>query len=467
MYIDSHAHIFLEDYKTDREEVLKRAFDAGVEGIIVPGTTLETSKEAVELAEQHDHVYACVGYHPHDASKATPGHLREIEELSKHRKVVAIGEIGLDFHYDFSPREKQREVFGEQIQIAIRRDLPIVVHTRESLSDAVEIVRRATESSRGWRSGQFNIHSRYPAPKGVFHCFDGSADAARRLLDLGFFVSYPGIVTFKNSSAVETLKQIGFNHILLETDSPYLAPVPLRGKRNEPANVVLIAKKIAEIFEVTEDDVARATRFTTKKLFNIGPPDPPQIVYTMRNSLYLNITIRCNADCVFCDRKGEAIVKGHNLKIEHEPTSQEVIEAIGDPTKYDEIVFCGYGEPTIRLDVVKEVARWVKEESGRVRLNTDGHGNVINDRNIVPELVGLVDSVSVSLNSIDPKQYGELMQIDGERFHKAMIEFTRECKKHFPEVVMTVVGMNDIDTAQARAFVEKEIGAEFRVRPYF
>jgi TatD DNase family protein len=286
-------------------------------------------------------------------------------------------------------------------------------------------------------------------------------------LDLGFFVSYPGIVTFKNSSAVETLKQIGFNHILLETDSPYLAPVPLRGKRNEPANVVLIAKKIAEIFDVTEDDVARATRFTTKKLFNIGPPDPPQIVYTMRNSLYLNITIRCNADCVFCDRKGEAIVKGHNLKIEHEPTSQEVIEAIGDPTRYDEIVFCGYGEPTIRLDVVKEVARWVKEKGGRVRLNTDGHGNIINHRNIVPELVGLVDSVSVSLNSIDPKQYGEMMQIDGERFHKAMIEFTRECKKHFPEVVMTVVGMNDIDTGQARAFVEKEIGAEFRVRPYF
>lgn len=364
MYIDSHAHIFLEDYKTDREEVLKRAFDAGVEGIIVPGTTLETSKEAVELAERHNHVYACVGYHPHDASKATPGHLREIEELSKHRKVVAIGEIGLDFHYDFSPREKQREVFGEQIQIAIRRDLPIVVHTRESLSDAVEIVRRATESSRGWRSGQFNIHSRYPTPKGVFHCFDGSADAAWRLLDLGFFVSYPGIVTFKNSSAVETLKQIGFNHILLETDSPYLAPVPLRGKRNEPANVALVAKKIAEIFDVTADDVARATRFTTKKLFNIGPPDPPQIVYTMRNSLYLNITIRCNADCVFCDRKREAIVKGHNLKIEHEPTSQEVIEAIGDPTRYDEIVFCGYGEPTIRLDVVKEVARWVKEKGG-------------------------------------------------------------------------------------------------------
>ncbi len=246
-----------------------------------------------------------------------------------------------------------------------------------------------------------------------------------------------------------------------------MAPVPLRGKRNEPANVRLIGRKIAEIFEMTEEDVARAARFNAKKLFAIGPPDPPQIVYKLRNSLYLNITIRCNADCYFCDRKGEAIVKGHNLKIEQEPTTQEVIEAIGDPTQFDEIVFCGYGEPTIRLDVVKEVARWVKSKGRKVRLNTDGHGSVINHRNIVPELVGLVDSVSVSLNSVDPKQYGEMMAIDGERFHRAMIDFTRECKKCFPEVVMTVVGMNEIDTEAAREFVEKEIGVELRVRPYF
>ena len=467
MYIDSHAHIFLEDYRTDRDEVLKRARDVGVECIVVPGTTLETSREAVELAERYDYVYACVGYHPHDALKATPDRLREIEELSKHRKVVAIGEIGLDFHYNFSPREKQIEVFEQQIQLAIRRDLPIVVHTRESLPDAMEIVRRAAADATAWGSGRLNIHSRYPSPKGVFHCFSGDAEQAWSLLDLGFFVSYPGIVTFKNSSAAETLEKIGFDHILLETDSPYLAPVPLRGKRNEPSNIPLIAKRIAEICDMSEEDVARATRFNAKRLFNIGSPDPPQILYKLRNSLYLNITIRCNADCVFCDRKGEAIVRGHNLKIEREPTSHEVIEAIGDPTKYDEIVFCGYGEPTIRLDVVKEVARWVKEKGGRVRLNTDGHGNIINHRNIVPELVGLVDSVSVSLNSMDPKQYGELMQIDGERFHKAMVEFTRECKKHIPEVVMTVVGMNDIDTERARTFVEKEIGAGFKVRPYF
>ncbi|MBI3586290.1 MAG: YchF/TatD family DNA exonuclease [Ignavibacteriales bacterium] len=467
MYIDSHAHIFFEDYKTDRDDVLQRAQDAGIECIIVPGTNVETSKEALELSEKYDFIYACVGFHPHDASKANDETLREIEELSKHKKVVGIGEIGLDFHYDFSPRQQQIEVFEQQIHIAIRRNLPIVVHTRESMAESIAVVEKALASDGTWREQYHNEHSRYSTPKGVFHCFTGDAQQAWQLLEMGFYVSYPGIVTFKNSPVIETLKDIGYDHILLETDSPYLAPAPLRGKRNEPSNIPLIANKIAEIFRASTEDVARITSYNAKKLFGIEPMDSPRIIYKLRNSLYLNITIRCNADCVFCDRKGEAVIKGYNLKIEHEPTSQEVIQAISDPTKYDEIVFCGYGEPTIRLDVIKEVATWVKEHGGKVRLNTDGHGNIINNRNIVPELAGLVDSVSISLNSIDPKQYGELMRVDGERFHKAMVEFARECKKYIPEVTMTVIGMDEIEKEKAKQFVEKEIGVAFRVRPYF
>jgi TatD DNase family protein len=467
MYIDSHAHIFFEEYQADVDDVLKRAIDAGVEAIVVPGTTLETSLEAVRLAESHPNVYACVGIHPHEASKATPRVLEEIEAVSASARVVAIGEIGLDFHYDYSPREVQRDVFRQQIQIAVRRNLPIVVHTRESLNEAVAAVESAVRDNPRWRADQLNVHSRYPALRGVFHCFPGAAEDAWRLLELGFLVSYPGIVTFKNSTSLDTLRKIGYDHILLETDSPYLAPEPLRGKRNEPANIPLIGKKIAQLFDVTEEDVARAARHNTKKLFNIGPVDPPQIAYRLRNSLYLNITIRCNADCWFCDRKGEAIVKGHNLKIEKEPTGEEIVTAIGDPTAFDEIVFCGYGEPTIRLDVLKQVARIVKEKGGRVRLNTDGHGSVINHRNIVPELAGLIDSVSISLNSIDPEQYGKLMGLDGKKYHSAMIEFARECRKYIPEVVLTVVGMNEIDASAAKDFVEKEIGADFRVRPYF
>jgi TatD DNase family protein len=467
MYIDSHAHLNSEDFRADIEDVLRRAKEAGVETIIVPGTNVETSREAMALAEKYPNIYACVGIHPHDASKGTAEGLAEIERMSHHAKVVAVGEIGLDYHYDFSPRDVQRDVFDKQIQIAVRRNLPIVVHTRESQEDAISAVENAAKAHPTWLQEESSVHTRLPARRGVFHCFPGSPAEAERVMQAGFCISYPGIVTFKNSPVIETLKSVGYDHILLETDSPYLSPVPLRGKRNEPANVVLIAQKIAEVFGTSVEDVARASRFNTKKLFNIGPLDPPRVAYKLRNSLYLNITLRCNADCIFCDRKGDAIVKGHNLKIDKEPTAGEVVEAIGDPTKYEEVVFCGYGEPTIRIDVIKEVAGWVKKNGGRVRLNTDGHGNVINHRNIVPELVGLVDCVSISLNSIDPNQYGDLMRLDGEKYHKAMVEFARECVRQMPEVVMTVVGISDIDIPAAEEFVKKNIGATFRVRPYF
>ncbi len=467
MFIDTHAHLLASEFDDDRDEVIARAQRSGVEAIVVPGTDLSSSKQAIALAEKYDFIYACVGVHPHQASKGESDVFDQIERLSQHRKVVAIGEIGLDFYYDFSPREKQLQVFTRQLEIAVRRNLPVVIHTRESLVEAVKAIQETLSGNTYWRMDQTPPYSRFPAPKGVFHCYSGDGKTAWDLLNMGFYVSFPGMVTFKNSVVAEAVRSVGIDHLMLETDSPYMAPVPLRGKRNEPANIHYVAEKIAELCECTEEDVARSARYNAKRLFGIGPPDPPVIAYKMYNSLYLNITIRCNADCVFCDRKGEAVIKGHNLRITREPTSQEVIEAIGDPTKYDEIVFCGYGEPTIRLDVIKEVSKWVKGHGGKVRLNTDGHANIINRRNIVPELVGLVDSVSISLNSVDPIQYGELMRIDGPRFHRSMVEFARECVRLLPEVVMTIVGMNSIDEQKAKEFVERNIGAKYKVRPYF
>jgi len=291
---------------------------------------------------------------------------------------------------------------------------------------------------------------------------------AWRLVGMGFYVSLAGIVTFKNpGNAAEVAAGISTEHQLLETDSPYLAPVPHRGTRNEPAFLPRIAARIAELQRLNTDDITRAANYGAFRLFGIGQAPAPRITYPLKDSLYVNLTIRCNADCIFCDRKGEAVVKGHNLKIEHEPSAAEVIAEIRDPQKYKEIVFCGYGEPTIRLDVLKEVARWVKDHGGRTRLNTDGHGNVINKRNIVPELVGLIDAVSISLNSTDPVQYGSLMRLDGERFFPAMVEFAREAAKLLPRVVMTIVDLQEVDEERARRFVEEEVGAEFAKRPYF
>jgi TatD DNase family protein len=262
-YIDSHAHLFYADYAEDFKEVLMRANEAGVEYIIIPGTDLTTSQEAVHLAEKHRCVFACVGIHPHETAKATDGDVQSIEELSMHPKVVAIGEIGLDYYYAYSPRERQRAVFASQLEVAVRRDLPVVIHTRESTQNAFSIVHRIISQYPHWRTG-----TAFPQ-RGVFHCFPGTVEEALQVFQLGFCVSFPGIVTFKKSEGLEVIKRIGIENILLETDSPYMSPVPLRGKRNEPANIIYIGRKISEALNITEEIVAQRTTETAIRLFNL------------------------------------------------------------------------------------------------------------------------------------------------------------------------------------------------------
>ena len=469
MFVDSHAHLTSKEFDADRDDVIRRAAEAGVSFIVSPGTDLEDSRRAVEIAEKYEGVFACVGFHPHEAGKADERSLRAMEELSLHPKVVGIGEIGLDYHDPAGvPRRVQQDALRAQLDIARRRDLPVVIHARDANGDTMDIIEQAIRENPSWRSRTVIPGSRSSVPKGVFHCFSGDEALAWRVINLGFAISLPGVVTFKNAGlAAEVASGISAEHLLLETDSPYLAPVPFRGKRNEPMHIPLIAEKIASLQNLAAEDIARATTYGAYRMFGIGAPGKPEIVYRLKDALYINLTIRCNADCVFCDRKGEAVIKGHNLRIDREPTPREVIESIGDPTRYREIVFCGYGEPTIRLDALKEVAAWVKARGGKTRVNTDGHGNVINKRNIVPELAGLIDAVSISLNSTDPAQYGALMRLDGAKYFAAMIEFAKEAVKVIPHVVMTVVDLDEVDKEKARSLVENEIGATFITRPYF
>jgi len=472
MFVDTHCHLFFSEFENDIDDVIKKANDVGVQHIIVPGTDLETSRKSISLAEKYEGIYAAVGFHPHDSSKASENAMEEIEKMSFHKKVVAIGEIGLDFHYDYSPREVQREIFLKQIEIAIRCELPIIVHDRETNGETYETIFKIAEEKNDWMKTKRNTDSRYPHPRGVFHCFAGDSNIARKATEKGFYISIPGPVTFpskkeKKNSMEEVVSQITMEHILLETDAPFLAPAPYRGKRNEPSYIPRIAEKIASLQNVSIEDVGRTSSFGAHKLFGIGNAPTPVFTYKLKNSLYINHTIRCNADCVFCDRKGEATIWGYNLKIEREPSSEEIIREIFEPKKFDEIVFCGYGEPTIRLDVLKEVSLWVKKHGGKVRLNTDGHGSIINKRNIVPELVGLVDSVSISLNSIDKKQYGELMRVNADIYFPAMIEFAKQCVANNIDTTLTIVDLKEVEETQARNFVEKEIGAKFRNRKFF
>lgn len=452
MFIDTHAHLFYPNFNGEVEQIIQRAKESEVNSIIVPATDLASSQQAIELSEKYDNIYAAIGVHPHDSKEWNDSIVNKLEELAKNKKVVAIGEIGLDYYYDFSPRDIQIKAFEDQIQLALKLKLPVIIHNRDANDDIMQIARKYKDS--GLRA--------------QYHCFAGSISNAKELIEMHNFISFTGNITFNKAENLrKVVSSISIENMLLETDSPFMTPVPHRGMRNEPAYIRLIAEKIAEIQNLTVEDVARTTSYNVYKLFGIGKKPKLSITYKIGNSLYINVTNRCNADCVFCDRKGDAVINGYNLKMKksEEPDAEAYIKEIGDPKKYKEIVFCGYGEPTIRWDVVKKIAKYVKDNGGVTRLNTDGHGNYINKRDITPELEGLIDVVSISLNSVDPIQYGKLMRVDPS-MHAEMIDFAKKAKK-YSRVIMTIVGLSEVDSLAAKKFVTEELGVEFREREYF
>lgn len=300
------------------------------------------------------------------------------------------------------------------------------------------------------------------------HCFSGDVAMAKKMIDMGFSISVAGPVTFAKAEGLrEVVRQIPIEHMLVETDAPYLAPQPLRGKRNEPAYVRHTAEMVAKVKGLTFDDVARITSFNAMQLFGIGKiPELGKITYPIRNSLYLNITNRCTAACTFCVRYHTDFVKGHNLRLGEEPTSEAVIREIGDPKLYVEVVFCGYGEPLLRLDVVKAVAAEVKRRGGRVRIDTNGHANLIYKRNVLPELAGIVDALSVSLNAQNADLYLRITQSKfGIETYEAVKEFIREAKKYIPDVTATAVTLPEVDIDACRKIAD-ELGVKFRAREY-
>lgn len=451
MLVDTHAHLFMDEYKDDLEKVIENSNAAGIDFIIIPATDIKSSLEAIKLAERFSNVYAAVGVHPHDI-KNWSNDLSELENLAKHPKVVAIGEIGLDYYYDFSPKEKQIDAFRAQLNLACEMKLPVIIHNREADEDTLSVVQEF--SSKNLRA--------------QFHCFAGNIALAKKLIELGHFISFTGNITYKKADDLrQVVKFVQLENMLLETDSPFMSPMPFRGKRNEPSLLKLTAEKIAELQNLSIDDVFRTTSYNVYRLFGIGEKPKLSFTYQIGNSLYVNVTNRCNADCIFCDRKGEAVIKGYNLKMSksEEPDAETYISQIGDPRKYKEIIFCGYGEPTIRWDLVKEVAKYVKANGGRTRMNTNGHGNIINKRDITPELENTIDTVSISLNSTDEVQYANLMKVDSS-LHKEMIDFAKKSQK-YSEVVLSVVGLSEVDAENARKFVREKIGVNFRIREYF
>ncbi len=480
--LDSHAHLDFPAFDADRGMVVQRARDAGVLEIVCIGlgTTAEEIGRTIRLAAGDRRLWATVGVHPHDARLGIPcagdpravvpgpvrfawdqrrTHLfRQLFNLTLHPKVVAIGETGLDFHYDHSPREMQRELFRSFIRLAVGQRLPLVIHSRNAEAETAAILREEHAERVG----------------GVIHCFSGDPILADLGHELGFYWGLTGVITFRGASALrEAVSRLPLERLLIETDSPYLAPVPHRGQRNEPAHVVEVARALAEIKGLSVAEVARVTTENARRLFGIDrrvQSEPDQIAYRIGDALYLNITNRCTLSCTFCLRRQGYELGGVSLALRCEPSAQEVIAATEQALQCQpagEVVFCGIGEPLLRLDLVTEVARWLKQRGLRVRVNTDGLANVVHGRDVVAELVGLVDSMSVSLNAADAVTYARLCPSSyGEQAFEAVCEFIRSSAAFLPEVTATVVEVPGMDVAAAKRHAES-LGAQFRLREYF
>jgi len=308
----------------------------------------------------------------------------------------------------------------------------------------------------------------------VVHCFSGTPQDAEAFLDLGMYLSFTGTVTFpsrRNTQWVEAvLPVVPLERMMVETDCPYLAPHPYRGQRNEPSYVELVAERIAQIKELSRDDVARVTTRNAVRFFNLPVSLPrDRVAYTIRDSVYLNVTSNCTSACTFCRRNTDPVVKGHDLSLGADPDVQDMISAL-ESEKWEErseVVFCGYGEPTIRLDEIREVARHLKQKGvERIRLNTNGLGNLYHKRDITGDLQGIVDVVSVSLNAHDAQTFQKLCQPTfGTGSYEAVLEFSRSCLAGGMEVVLTVVGHPEVDIDRCRAIADG-MGAGFRVREF-
>jgi TatD DNase family protein len=455
MLIDSHAHLDMQQFDRDREAVIYRALEAGVGEILNVGYDESTIDGTLRLADAHGSIWAAVGIHPHNAADWDERLEEKVKQLVLRRKVLAVGEIGLDYYRDISPREVQRDVFRRQIGLALYFGKPIIVHCRDAFDDVIRILREEGADRAG----------------GIFHAFSGGEREAEAVLGLGFLVGIGGPLTYPKSRLPAVAGILPSGSFVLETDSPYLPPQRHRGERNEPAYVRMVAEKMAELRGVSVADIERAAEANYRKLLHGEEDFPLSIAYGLKRSVYVNVTSSCTNCCVFCPRlRTDNQLYGYNLNLVTDPTVAEMsaaadeVLASGD---YGEIVFCGYGEPTARMRELVETARELKKHRLPLRLNTNGHGNMINRRDIVPELAENFDRVSVSLNAPDAPTYEMICRPDaGAKAFDAVLDFIRRAASSSMDCAVTALDYPEVDLEATRALVETIPGAVFRARKY-
>lgn len=444
---DSHAHLNNPDFAPDLETV------AGALGhmlILNVAYDIESAEKAIELAHRYPNMSAAAGIHPNSTEGLTEADFIRVAELASNHKVVAVGETGLDYYRNRASAETQKKALRRHLAIAREVNKPVIIHCREAFADILPILKEEAKSG------------------GVLHCFSEGPEEARAGMGLGFHISFAGNVTYPKAQKLrDAAKAVTPEFLLMETDCPYLAPQTRRGKRNEPAYIAETAKVLAEVRGVTLDDIARVTRRNYEKLFLGKKPQAAEIVYKIRDSLYVNITGQCTNLCTFCPRLENPTVQGHYLGYSAEPSVREIIAAVGNE-RPAEVVMCGFGEPTMRLDVMKEVAAEMKRRGLKVRLNTNGQGSLVNGRDIVPELAGIIDVVSVSLNAADAETYNKICQPDDPALaFDAVCDFIRRAREILPETVATAVTLPEgVDLERVRKFAVETLKVKFRLRAF-
>ncbi len=455
MLVDSYARLAHPRFGRDSREVVRRAADAGVE-IVLSVTAANpcdgSAERTLELAEFHECVYAAIGVPPKDAALLDRKLLDRLILWLEHPKVVFVGAIGLDRACKDTAKDVQIEAFRTQLRLARDRRLPVAIHCRAAWRDLLRVLK---EESGGRRY------------RGFLHDFTGSRRLAGEMTGLGLLLSFSG--TMAGGRRCKFRKAAGglrLDQVLVESDAPY-HPLPGSGKRSEPADVVFVASALAEVMDVALEDVARNTIRNFRQLAGLALPRSGDVlVYQIRDRLYINLTNRCTARCVFCRRETDPVASGYDLTLSREHSTSEYLAAIGDPGRYAEIVFCGFGEPTLRLGEMLEIARLAKSHGVRTRVNTNGHGNLIHGRNIAPDLAPCIDEVSVSIDTADPQTYARLVRPDfGPVSFQAVVDFIRACKGVVPLVTLTAVDLPAVDLEACRRLAQ-DLGVDFREREY-
>ncbi len=405
------------------------------------------------LSVNYKNIFIAIGISPERAIIYNNEIEKKLLKLIKKNKIIAIGVIGLDYRNKKASKNIQKKIFQRQLVLAKENNLPVIISCLNSYQDCYEILKK--------------IYKDKDKIKGVINFSSENEKQIKSFIDFGMFVSFSGdIISRKNKKAAKIIPLIPQNKLLIRS-------LNFKNKNEDYSKLISSIKKSLEKIalirkKISVEDIARIVSYNAISLFRLPVELKDKYTYKIRNSLYINLTNRCTNKCDFCPRLEEPVVKGYYLELKKEPTAKEVIKEIDDPKKFDEIVFCGYGEPTIRLRTMKKIAKWIKKNGGKTRLNTNGLGSLIAGYNVVPQLKGLFDTISVSLNFHNKNLYlKHCHPIFGEKTWKGILTFIEETKKVTPKVVLTVVEKyKDVDVNKCQKIANR-LKVDLRKRTYY